>query len=349
MLFNWLRYRIAKKFNRPYLRFVLFHVTERCNAKCEMCDDWKKIPPKSIDIEEFEKIIRNSKALHKIRSLALMGGESLTLWEDIFEAMRIVQRHCPETEVYANSNCILSDVLVENIKKIRAINPNFSFYLSLDGLEETHDKIRGVGGTFKGVMNTMRLLKEAGIKFSISYTIVPENYNQIYKTWKICMEKGASAFSCRFASTGAYFDNIGADYSLNQEQMKEAYKQLEQIGFAENFLIYGAMKHNQGERILPCGAGYFSVYVTPDLEVLPCTHCALDWTMGNLRDYDYCFERLLDSERAKYVRKELVDKCKTCINDVEFCATYAMEQFKIAKWLWGKKSLSWFLSKLKQR
>jgi radical SAM protein with 4Fe4S-binding SPASM domain len=179
----------------------------------------------------------------------------------------------------------------------------------------------------------MDSLRESKIPFNISFTITPDNYKEIYETFKFCKDKGVSGFSCRFASSGAYFDNVGKDYSLNSSQMSEAFRQLNQIGYADHYLIYGVKKFGEGMRVLPCGAGYFSAYVTPDLEVLPCTHCPLDWSMGNLRDFDYSFEKLLDSEKARKIRREKVDKCKRCINDVEFCATYGEEQIHAGLWL----------------
>ena len=56
-------------------------------------------------------------------------------------------------------------------------------------------------------------------------------------------------------------------------------------------------------------------------------------------------EKLLDTKKAKEVRRK-VDRCKHCINDMEFCPTYSMQQFKVAMWLLKRKPLSWFFKQM---
>ena len=55
--------------------------------------------------------------------------------------------------------------------------------LSLDGVPETHEKIRRIPNGYEKIMNTQRLLKEKGIHHYFSFTLQPENQGDILKIY----------------------------------------------------------------------------------------------------------------------------------------------------------------------
>ena len=67
--------------------------------------------------------------------------------------------------------------------------------------------------------------------------------------------------------------------------------------------------------------------------VFPGTHCPAEWAMGNQADFDHSLDRLLASDKARETRRNRVDGCSACINDVEYCATYGMQQIAVSWWL----------------
>lgn len=332
---NWLRYRYCKRFNKPHLRFLMVQITERCNNKCLMCSTWRIKNPREMSIEIFEKILEESK-LENLRSFGLMGGETY-LYKDIVKATEILHKHYPNVSLFTSSNCYASELTVQRAKEMNDIMP-LEFCASLDGLKGVHNRVRGTKDSFCHVEKTIHMLGLIGIKPFISFTIIPENFSQIVNVYNYAKERDMN-FSCRPASVGVYFDNLERNFIFTENQKKKVYAQLKQIDYADHFLLYAVEQFLKNNRMFPCGAGYFSCYVTTNGIVYPCTHCPKEWVMGNLEDFNFNLEELLKSERARFVRKNFVDKCKACINDVEYCATYAMEQFSLIFWL--LKRLSW--------
>jgi radical SAM protein with 4Fe4S-binding SPASM domain len=61
--------------------------------------------------------------------------------------------------------------------------------ISLDGLEETHDKFRGVKGSYKKVMVAIKNCQEAGIKVGLRFTINKRNVKDIPGIFDLLEEK----------------------------------------------------------------------------------------------------------------------------------------------------------------
>ena len=341
MLFNWLRYIYCKNFDKHHIRALTLEVTTKCNNRCLMCDIWKSSDKDDMKLEDVEKLLKNSN-LKDIKSFAFMGGETY-LYDHLVEATKLLKKYLPHTNLFTSSNCYATDLVVKKAVEMNKIMP-VNFCASLDGLENTHNRIRGVKDSYNHVMKTIKLLKENGIEPFVSFTIIPDNYNQLEKVYKKVRKMGIN-MSSRPASTGVYFDNTEKKFDFSDKQKEEILKQMKRIDYADHFLLYGSAEFLKGNRILPCGAGYFSCFITKDFNVYPCTHCPKDWIMGNLKDADFNLEKILDSKQAKKVRRK-VDKCEHCINDMEFCPTYSMQQFKVAFWLLKRKSPSWFLKQL---
>lgn len=342
MLFNWLTYIYCKNFDKQHIRSITLEVTTKCNNRCVMCNIWKlKDKSNDMKLEDIEKIFKNSK-LKNVRNFALMGGETY-LYDHLVEATRMVKEYLPTANLFTSSNCYAVDLVTKKAIEMNKIMP-LNFCASLDGIGETHNRIRGAKDSYEHVMKTIKILKQNGIEPFISFTIIPENYRQLAEVYKKARELNIN-MSSRPASSGIYFDNPEKKFLFDEEQKAEIIKQMKQIDYAGNFLLYGSTEFLKGNRILPCGAGYFSCFITKDFSVYPCTHCPKEWIMGNLKDTNFNLEKVLDSEQAKKVRRK-VDKCEHCINDMEFCPTYSMQQFKVAFWLLKRKPPSWFLKQL---
>jgi radical SAM protein with 4Fe4S-binding SPASM domain len=306
-----------------------------------MCDIWKSGDKNDMKLEDIEKFFKNSK-LKDVRSFAFMGGETY-LYDHLIEATKLLKKYLPYTNLFTSSNCYATDLVVTKAVEMNKIMP-LNFCASLDGLEKTHNCIRGVKDSYTHLMRTIKILKENGIKPFVSFTIIPENYNQLEDVYKKVREMGMD-MSSRPASSGVYFDNLEKKFNLTNKQKAEILEQMKRIDYADHFLLYGSAEFLKGNRILSCGAGYFSCFITKNFDVYPCTHCPKDWVMGNLRDFNFNLEKLLDSKQAKKIKRS-VDICNHCINDMEFCPTYSMQQFKVASWLLKRKSPTWFFKQL---
>jgi hypothetical protein len=65
-----------RRFEVGLPRFLTYIVSFTCNARCIMCDSWKKPSPEDLTLEEIEAIFRQLPALDLVR---LSGGEPFVL------------------------------------------------------------------------------------------------------------------------------------------------------------------------------------------------------------------------------------------------------------------------------
>jgi MoaA/NifB/PqqE/SkfB family radical SAM enzyme len=150
--------------------FVNVIVTTLCNLRCAMCQSWENnesLGPRNEVLGFFDRL---ADWLPSPRMVILTGGEPL-IHPDIFE---YIDRLSSLGFIPAlNSNGVaLSIETVQKLEKsgLRVIN------LSLDGLEETHDKNRNGPGCFRGVLDMIHFISQS-TDFAISVVTVINSQN----------------------------------------------------------------------------------------------------------------------------------------------------------------------------
>ena len=160
----WMGSQVSAKLLPRSIRPLSAHIklTENCQAKCISCDYWKSRWQDHLDTERAIGLV-NEIGAAGIRGLRLTGGEPL-LRKDLFEVLRKADTS-PLKRIILQTNGLL-------IKKMhREINnsPITHVCVSIDGLKETNDQIRGIRGYFELGLEGIRLLR--GKKVAISVTM----------------------------------------------------------------------------------------------------------------------------------------------------------------------------------
>jgi len=146
-----------------------------------MCPFWKR-PSQDSSLEQ-EKVILKQIYDSGACGIAFEGGEPL-LRDDLVEILAF-SRSLP-----LHTSLITNGTLLES--RIDEISPyiNGAIYVSLDGLEKTHDAIRGVGGCFRKAVRGIMAAREK-VSVTINTTIMAENLNEIEDIVKLAKELGA--------------------------------------------------------------------------------------------------------------------------------------------------------------
>jgi radical SAM family uncharacterized protein len=181
----WLGLRIYRGIflNLFGVRVPLFcghKLTYNCNLRCKMCPFWKR-PIKDSSIEQEKAILRQIYA-SGVCAIAFEGGEPL-LRKDLVEILAF-SRSLP-----LHTSLITNGTLLES--RIDEIAPyiNGVVYVSLDGLEKTHDKIRGVNGSFRKAIEGIMSCR-GKVSVTINTTIMAENIHEIEDLVKLANEIG---------------------------------------------------------------------------------------------------------------------------------------------------------------
>lgn len=195
-------------------KYLNWFVTNNCNLSCNHCGvSANDIKFKNLTLEEFANIIPD---LRKIGTeyISLSGGEPFSR-KDIFDIIAVL-KIC-EFKVSAVTNGFN---FKKNKKKLSEYPLN-SIMISIDGLEETHNKIRGSKNSFQEAISAIEVSKEVGINVVNVHTCVyPENFGELEKLRELFFSKGINQWILRpvFPSGRAKDKN---KYSLSNEQIKE--------------------------------------------------------------------------------------------------------------------------------
>jgi radical SAM family uncharacterized protein len=153
-------------------------LTYNCNLRCKMCPFWKRSSTDS-SLEKEKAIL---KQIHDsgICGIAFEGGEPL-LRNDLVKILAFSRSLPLQTSLVTNGTLLKS--------RIDEIAPyiNGAIYVSLDGLEKTHDTIRGVSGCFRKATEGIIASKEK-VFVTINTTIMTENLYEIEDMVKLARE-----------------------------------------------------------------------------------------------------------------------------------------------------------------
>lgn len=346
---NYLYYLKSRRNNESRICQICLGLTDACNSRCTQCDIWRSYlndpskKDKEFKVWEIERMLKSSPSLRYLTSVSLTGGEP-ALREDLVEIAKVLKDNNKEIRLFFQSNGLSTERVVQKIKEVAAF-ADVTACISVDGLEATHDRVRGVPGGYQRALTTIKRLQEENIDINLSCNITPLNHKEIKQVWQL-FRPLIDYFSCRPIATGAFFKSEDPNrFILNKEEIKEVRSQLKEIDYAKNLFIRQVdLILEKQRRLFPCGAGLFSLIITPDLSVYPCSACPSDWCFGNLREVDYNLDLLLESEKGKEIKKKvghcLKYETEYCINEPEFYSTAHFQTFALLGWLLLKDPLT---------
>lgn len=171
----------AQKLNEFWL-----HVTNRCNIECTHCLFSSSNHDKdTLSLALMQKHIKEAHELG-CRLFVLSGGEPFVR-EDITQLIEFILEQ-KETKVVVLTNAML---LQKVLSKKPLDRTKISFQISLDGLPQEHDSIRGKG-SFAKLEKNLLWLKENGYNFSISTCITAENLHHLEEIVELITYFGAT-------------------------------------------------------------------------------------------------------------------------------------------------------------
>lgn len=321
------RYCLTKRRALPI--YLIFGVTNVCNARCMSCFAWRQTdsPREDLSLEEIERTVASMR--HHILTLVLTGGE-VFLRKDLVDIIRLFNKYTEMEFLTIPTNGICYDDIFEAIKEILDVFPNnLVINLSLDGLGEMHDRLRGVPGNFRRVEQLYGLLeplKRGNPRLSVGVNTVlnsinQEHYREIFeyvrRNWKSIdqhnfevmrgdyrdrsIDPPDAAFLWKETSN---IQRLTSQYSYHKTGVYQKFLQAAKVHY-HNVVL----DHIAERRALPCFAGSLAGVINYRGMVYP---CELYKEIGDIREYDYDFRRLWFSKEADKIRNEINKTKCTC-------------------------------------
>jgi MoaA/NifB/PqqE/SkfB family radical SAM enzyme len=154
-------------------RYISFHITNRCDARCSHCDIWKQKSPESPDAEHFLRTIDDISNWAEKPEIIIAGGEPLL---SPLSMMLIERATLRGMDTLLATNGFQVDA--KKAKELAGAGLKIA-NISLDGFNHTHDRIRNCPGAFDRVMKAVGALHEHGIIVRICTVIMDDNLDQI--------------------------------------------------------------------------------------------------------------------------------------------------------------------------
>lgn len=311
-----------------------WHVTERCNWRCKHCYQESYTTP---ELKLSELLLVRDKFLSFLDSfdtplrnvrINITGGEPFAR-TDILDFLSEIAEYNSRWQWGMLSNG--SFLNKENAKYLKFLGIN-SFQVSMEGLEDANDDIRG-NGAFNKTLNAITLLREAGITTRVSMTLSGKNKKDIFGLAKILAPLGVRTLGVRRIVPWGSAKSM-TEFMLSPQELSALYHDIEEMnvwliqknfplriaGGCESGIYYDKVGHNKktGELLMSknrCGVKEGRLVVLlPDGTVLPCRRLPIQ--VGNIMKKTFC--EIYDSEQMKSFRNDEqirgFEICRTCPN-----------------------------------
>lgn len=191
-------------------RLLTYTVTFRCNARCIMCDSWKMSGEGDLSVDEIDGIF---KQLNRMQAVRLTGGEPFVR-KDLFEIVGLVERRLKPLGLHITTNGFLTDRIVDLCER-RSKRTPLQLLVSLDGVGEKHNTIRGSSLAWKTAFATLEALaprrRELNLDLAVNQTIVDREGVEHYKL----LREKLAPLGVRHQAVMAY--DASATYKLERE------------------------------------------------------------------------------------------------------------------------------------
>jgi radical SAM protein with 4Fe4S-binding SPASM domain len=282
-------------------------VTYRCDSRCNMCNIWQLPPGDELSPEQFRKLPR------ALRDINITGGEPF-LRDDLVEIVGILNEHCNHPRIVISTNGFERRRIAHAAPGLLKIGRNVGLAVSLDGIGEKHDEIRGIPGGFDKVVETLKQLRTIGYRnVRVAFTAQRNNVKHLGAVYDLSRQFGFQFTTSVAQNSDFYFStaenqmvdplDLSAEltYVMRKELLSLSPKRWLRAYFYAGVLAYNVSK----ERILPCRAGRDSFFMDPAGFVYPCL--TLNKAMGDIRTR--VFDEVWGSAEADKVRCD-VDLCR---------------------------------------
>jgi radical SAM protein with 4Fe4S-binding SPASM domain len=305
--------------------YCVWEVTLRCDLACRHCGSRAgKTREGELSTEECLDLIAQLADMG-VEEVSLIGGE-VYLRDDWTELARAVRDHGMECGIVTGGR----GITLERAKRARDAGVQ-AMSVSVDGLQQTHDRLRALRGSWDAAMAALDNLAAVGLARSTNTQINAWNIREIPALLELLIPKGIHAWQVQFTvAMGRAVDE--ADMLLEPYQMLELLPMLARlkertdahditmwpgnnVGYFGPYesLLRGNMRCGHLE---PCTAGRLTLGIEANGDIKGCPSLPTDdYVGGNIREHSLqqIWER---AEPLRFTRGRTVDDlwghCRDC-------------------------------------
>ena len=261
------------------LYLLAIEVTSRCNLRCAHCYGHFARDGQDLPVAWAENIASQAAELG-VRVVTISGGEPLLLGACLTNY--ITPFNLKGMRVYLTTNAI---GIGHSIRR-EVFNGLTGVQVSIDGCEQTHDRIRG-NGTFGEAVAGIKTLTKWGVQTSVMMSLHSENINDVETVLSICHQLGVRLSIERCSLP---LNSSASPAPASPESLLSQYRFAIRQGlhsYDPCFMAFRCIVDNitpSTDRPIQggCTAGIAALAVTADLDILACVRLR-DIPLSNLR------------------------------------------------------------------
>lgn len=222
-----------------------------------MCHAWKKqTADNELSVGSVDLLLGDRYLSRSLERINLTGGEP-TLYPNLLDAIKIFIKRCPSLKsIDMPTNGLEASVVEEKVETILAAlfssRARLSVTISLDGVGDIAEKVRGVPGAFERVDKTINMMKELGalyrnrLSVNINATVSKINFNKMeeLKTYAAGKEMGINFTPAAISEIGVESAREMERFAMGRDEKKEV------ILFFEKLVSDSAIDRSYGEFVI---------------------------------------------------------------------------------------------------
>ena len=291
---------MAKKLNGTVI------VTYRCNARCNMCSRYKapSRPEEELSIETIRK-------LPEMYFTNITGGEPF-IRTDLKQIVAELSKK--SDRIVISTNGFFTERIIDLCREF----PKVGIRISIEGLEQANNEIRGLPDGFNRGYTTLKKLVEMGMKdVGFGMTVQDRNAKDLVPLYRLSDEMHTE-FATASLHNSFYFvesRNIIHDRPMVAQNFEnlinELLKSNQPKKWFRAYFNHGLINYIYGQkRLLPCDMSFDTFFIDPYGDVMPCNGTKDKEVMGNLNKQSW--DELWNSPEAEEVRKKVRQCERNC-------------------------------------
>ncbi|GHV89167.1 radical SAM/SPASM domain-containing protein [Spirochaetia bacterium] len=314
------------------LNYLFWECTRRCNIKCLHCGSDCSAEAAAEDMP-FDDFLRAILPLQKVSArnsitIAITGGEPL-MRKDLARCGRALRENGFLWGIVTNGYAYTQEVHA----KLLAAGMG-AITVSLDGLEPTHNWLRGNSGSFVRAVNALKMIRSVpGLAYDVVTCVNPRNINELPALKEFLIAEQIKAWRlCTIAPIGRAAEN--GDLRLSPAEVKQLMDFIvdarKDTRMATQFSCEshtGQYEQKVRDSCFFCHAGVNIASVLQDGSISACPNINRHFVQGNIYQDNFLdvWENRFDVMRNRNWTK--TGPCREC-SDYKDCLGGAMHLWK---------------------
>ena len=320
---------------------LIYNCTFVCDARCEMCHNWKHGDRKTdMTLDQLDPVM-NHPFWGAVENLNISGGEPTTR-NDLAEMVELFHRRLPRLrKIGINTTGLTPHRAIPQLTRIVEFCAKqqllFSARVSLDGIGDIHNQVRNVQRGFDKACETIAAMqalaeKHSNFQFGIAATIFATNLEDAKNILAWARTKDLDIVFNMLRFTDAMLNNKALEEKIGFRKREEDFMRtffLERVqeesvlsGQSFMYLHYADMIANGYMRTMPCPFQSQGLLLNPDGKLF---YCENSKELGNVLEES---AETIYFKAANLAHRESIkhDVCPTCLSPCQVNVG-AMKQF----------------------